>query len=342
MIIKENNIKEIKNLDEINKKIICGETISLLKKIPDNSVPLIITSPSYFLGKSYEKSHEFEEYINEHTEIIKECRRVLKDNGAIFWNVAQTVINKEILPLGAMFYDIFKKEKFFMKNWIIWKFEGGESPRTRLFGRYENILWFVKNNEDYVFNVDDVRIPAKWIRDKRVNPKGKNPEDYWVFDERTNEEKLNNIKEKINRYRKLVSQDAPDYVNQILMDELTRDIEFSLDEMINSKDNIINKNLSENIWHLNRVVNVSKAEKIKHPTTGEPHPCPFPESLITRLVKMGSNEGDIVLDIFNGSGTVLKVAEELNRGWIGVDKEMDYCEISEYRLQNISKQQSLL
>ena len=74
-----------------------------------------------------------------------------------------------------------------MKNWIIWKFEGGESPRTRLFGRYENILWFVKNNEDYVFNVDDVRIPAKWIRDKRVNPKGKNPEDYWVFDERTNE-----------------------------------------------------------------------------------------------------------------------------------------------------------
>ena len=93
---------------------------------------------------------------------------------------------------------------------------------------------------------------------------------------------------------------------------------------------------------MNRVVNVSKAEKIKHPKTGEPHPCPFPESLITRLVKMGSNEGDIVLDIFNGSGTVLKVAEELNRGWIGVDKEMDYCEISEYRLQNINKQQSLL
>ena len=45
------------------------------------------------------------------------------------------------------------------------------------------------------------------------------------------------------------------------MDELTRDVEFSLDEMINSKDNIINKNLSENIWHLNRVVNVAKLRK---------------------------------------------------------------------------------
>jgi len=252
--------------------------------------------------------------------------------------VAQTVINKEILPLGAIFYEKFKNESFYMKNWIIWKFEGGESPRTRLFGRYENILWFVKNNEDYIFNVDDVRIPAKWIRDKRVNPNGKNPEDLWVFDERSNEEKLSQIREKMSKFKKLISEEAPDYVNQILMDELTRDIEFSIDEIIQSKENVVNKNLTDNIWHLNRVVNVSKAEKIKHPKTGVPHPCPFPESLIRRIIKMGSNEGDIILDIFNGSGTVPKVAEELNRGWIGVDKELDYCEISEYRIKNMAKQ----
>jgi DNA modification methylase len=338
MIIDEKKIKKIDDIEAINKKLVCGETLSFLQKLPDNSVQQIVTSPSYFLGKSYEKSHEFDEYINEHVEIIKECHRVLKDNGSIFWNVAQTVINKEILPLGAIFYEKFKNESFYMKNWIIWKFEGGESPRTRLFGRYENILWFVKNNEDYIFNVDDVRIPAKWIRDKRVNPNGKNPEDLWVFDERSNEEKLSQIKEKMSKFKKLISEEAPDYVNQILMDELTRDIEFSIDEIIQSKENVVNKNLTDNIWHLNRVVNVSKAEKIKHPTTGVPHPCPFPESLIRRIIKMGSNEGDIILDIFNGSGTVPKVAEELNRGWIGVDKELDYCEISEYRIKNMAKQ----
>ena len=72
MIIKEKNIKNLKSIDELNKKIICGETLSLLKKIPDKSIPLIITSPSYFLGKSYEKNHEFDEYINEHSEIIIE------------------------------------------------------------------------------------------------------------------------------------------------------------------------------------------------------------------------------------------------------------------------------
>jgi len=96
-------------------------------------------------------------------------------------------------------------------------------------------------------------------------------------------------------------------------------------------DQIINKNLDDNIWHINRVVNVSKSQKIKHPITGDAHPCPFPEELITRIVKMSSDENDIVLDIFSGSGTVFKVSDILNRKWIGIEKEMEYCEISDYR-----------
>jgi DNA modification methylase len=46
---------------------------------------------------------------------------------------------------------------------------------------------------------------------------------------------------------------------------------------------------------------------------------------------MSSDENDIVLDIFSGSGTVFKVSDMLNRKWIGIEKEMEYCEISDYR-----------
>ena len=46
---------------------------------------------------------------------------------------------------------------------------------------------------------------------------------------------------------------------------------------------------------------------------------------------MSSDENDIVLDIFSGSGTVFKVSDILNRKWIGIEKEMGYCEISDYR-----------
>ncbi len=334
MILKDNKSKKYtKNI--FQNKIICGETLSVLKKMPSNSVQTIITSPSYFLQKEYEnKSENFQDYLKNHKEIIKESRRVLKNNGAIFWNVAQTVQEGEILPLGAIFYNIFKDLNFFLKNWIIWKFEGGECPRTRLFGRYENVLWLVKNKDEFIFNIDDIRVPTKWLKDKRVRNDGKNPEDFWILDDRKNIDKLNLIKSKLSKYKKLISEKKKDYVNQILMDEITRDIEDQLNDMLETKEKILSKNLQDNIWHINRVVNISKKEKIKHPKTKKAHPCPFPERLIERIIKMSSNKNDLVLDIFSGSGTVMKIANQLNRKWCGIDMDKEYCEIAEIRVKN--------
>ena len=334
MILKDNKSKKYtKNI--FQNKIICGETLSVLKKMPSNSVQTIITSPSYFLQKEYEnKSENFQDYLKNHKEIIKESRRVLKNNGAIFWNVAQTVQEGEILPLGAIFYNIFKDLNFFLKNWIIWKFEGGECPRTRLFGRYENVLWLVKNKNEFIFNIDDIRVPTKWLKDKRVRNDGKNPEDFWILDDRKNIDKLNLIKSKLSKYKKLISEKKKDYVNQILMDEITRDIEDQLNDMLETKEKILSKNLQDNIWHINRVVNISKKEKIKHPKTKKAHPCPFPERLIERIIKMSSNKNDLVLDIFSGSGTVMKIANQLNRKWCGIDMDKEYCEIAEIRVKN--------
>jgi DNA modification methylase len=150
MIIKDNKkITKFKSKD-IENKIICGDTLEVLRKIPSKSIQTIITSPSYFLKKEYERDETFQNYIDIHKKILEETKRVLKDNGAIFWNVAQTVIEGEIIPLGAIFYSTFKDLDYFLKNWIIWKFEGGECPKNRLFGRYENVLWFVKNKENFI------------------------------------------------------------------------------------------------------------------------------------------------------------------------------------------------
>ena len=330
----KNSIDKLKSLRDIQNKIIIGDTLSNLKKIPSNSINSIITSPSYFLKKSYESDESFMSYMEFHNNVIVECKRILKKNGSIFWNVAQSVQDNEMIPLGAIFYKSFRDIDLYLKNWIIWKFEGGECPRSRLFGRYENVLWFVKDKKDYVFNIDDIRVPTKWVKDKRVRNEGKNPEDFWLLDERTNTEKLQNIKIKINKFKKLISTKTDNYIEQILMDELSRDIEIELDEMLSSKDKLINKNLKNNIWYINRVVNVSKKEKIKHPTKNITHPCPFPERLIERLIKMSSSKNDTVLDIFSGSGTVLHVANKLKRKWIGIDKEIEYCEIAEHRIKN--------
>ena len=342
MILHHLKKKKKYSTKDVENKIICGETLNVLKTLPDKSVQTIITSPSYFLKKEYENKNEiFDNYLENHQKIIKESKRVLKDNGAIFWNVAQTVQDNEILPLGAIFYDIFKKLNFFLKNWIIWKFEGGECPRNRLFGRYENVLWLVKRKDNFIFNIDDVRVPTKWLKDKRVRKDGKNPEDFWILDDRTNSEKLNLIKNKLSKYKNLISEKKKDYVNQVLMDELIRDVEDQLNDMLETKEKVLNKNLQDNIWHINRVVNISKKEKIKHPKTKKAHPCPFPERLIDRIIKMSSNKNDVVLDIFSGSGTVMKVANDLHRRWIGIDQSKEYCEIAKLRIKSQSKQKKL-
>ena len=333
-IISGSSFKKLKTINKIENKIIHGETLDTLKKIPNQSIDLIVTSPAYFLGKKYEIEQSFEEYLKNHFKILEECKRVLKNDGAIFWNVAQSIIDKEIIHLGSHFYSMFKELDFFLKNWIIWKFEGGETPRNRLFGRYENILWMVKDKDNFKFNIDSIRVPTKWLKDKRVRKDGKNPEDFWELDIRTNEEKLIKIQDQFEKFLKLIKQKDEGYVNQILMDEISRYIEGELDYILNSQDQIVNQNLENNIWFINRVVNNSKTQKIRHPITQAPHPCPFPEELITRIIKMASNEGDSVLDIFSGSGTVFKVADILNRKWIGIDKEIEYCEIADFRFSN--------
>lgn len=64
------------------------------------------------------------------------------------------------------------------------------------------------------------------------------------------------------------------------------------------------------------------------------HPAIFPEKLAYDHIYSWSNEGDIILDPFVGSGTTLVAAESLNRKWIGIDISKEYCEIAKKRLEN--------
>jgi len=63
-----------------------------------------------------------------------------------------------------------------------------------------------------------------------------------------------------------------------------------------------------------------------------PHPAPFPEELPARLILLYTNEGDVVLDPFMGSGTTAVAAKRLKRHYIGYDISEDYCRLARQRL----------
>lgn len=149
---------------------------------------MIITSPPYNIGKSYELKTSIEDYLAAQETIIVELIRVLSGQGSICWQVGNYVNKGEVCPLDVFYYPIFKKLGLKLRNRIIWHFGHGLHASKRFSGRYETLLWFTRT-DDYIFNLDSVRVPAKYpgkrhfkgVRKGKLsgNPKGKNPSDIW-------------------------------------------------------------------------------------------------------------------------------------------------------------------
>ena len=69
----------------------------------------------------------------------------------------------------------------------------------------------------------------------------------------------------------------------------------------------------------------------------ENHPTQKPISLLERIIKASSNEGDVVLDPFSGTFTTCYVAKQLNRNFIGIEIQEDYLKIGLRRLEIASE-----
>lgn len=168
-----------------------GDVLAFLKSLPREEIfDLIVTSPPYNIGKSYEKKQALQDYLKWQSEIIDELVPRLKSNGSICWQVGNFVENGSIIPLDIEFAPIFKEHSLQLRNRIIWHFGHGLHNKKRFSGRYEVVMWYTKS-DDYTFNLDDVRIPAKYPGKRHFrgpkagqisgNPLGKNPEDVWTI-----------------------------------------------------------------------------------------------------------------------------------------------------------------
>lgn len=258
-----------------------GDVKDFLANVPDKTINLVITSPPYNLGKDYESRIEVEKYLEHQTVIIKELKRVLKDNGSICWQVGNFIENGEVFPLDILYYQIFKDQGFYLRNRIIWRFGHGLHASKRFSGRYETILWFTKSNK-YTFNLDDVRIPSKYPGKKYYkgnkkgefsgNSLGKNPSDFW----------------------------------QVTL----RDWE-------------------DGVWDIPNV-------KAHHPEKTI-HPCQFPVELVERCLFALTNEGDIVLDPYAGTGSSIIAAIKNKRKGYGCEKDLKYYRLAHARIAKFIK-----
>ncbi len=172
-----------------------GDRLDLLSEIHkcNHRAKLVVTSPPYNIGKEYETVTSLEEYLRHQEQTIDHCLDILSETGSICWQVGNysegSGRNKETYPLDLVLYPLFKKKGLKLRNRIVWHFGHGHHDRVRFSGRYETILWFTRDNTDYTFNLDAIRVPQKYPGKRAYsgpkkgkpsgNPLGKNPSDIW-------------------------------------------------------------------------------------------------------------------------------------------------------------------
>src|SRR6266849_3825258 len=166
-----------------------GDCLAFLRALPNECVDLVLTSPPYCIGKSYERQTNAADFIKNHEQVLPEIVRVTKNGGSVCWQVGYHVNNGAVTALD---YHVFRILSVYpaiqLRNRIVWTFGHGLHDSKRFSGRHELLLWFTKGDK-YTFNLDGVRVPQKYPGKRAYkgrnkgqfsgNPKGKNPSDVW-------------------------------------------------------------------------------------------------------------------------------------------------------------------
>ena len=158
-----------------DNRLICGDAFEEMSKMADESVDLIVTDPPYNLGKNYGNNRdlkEWGEYEIFTRNWLAQAQRIIKPTGSIYVFMGVRFISK--------LYMILEDElEFVFNGWITWHYTQGMGRKNGFSPRHEDILYFTKTQK-YRFNLDDVRIPQKYYRE-RNNMAGANPGDVWQF-----------------------------------------------------------------------------------------------------------------------------------------------------------------
>lgn len=281
-----------------------GDVREKLKELPDKSIQMCVTSPPYYALRDYGESNQLgledtpEEFVENMVEVFAEVYRVLRDDGTLWLNLGDSYAgnNSRASQGGRAGYGT-KREGVF---------QVGKSYKPKsLMG----IPWKVAialQEWGWILRQDII-----WAK-KNCMPES-------VKDRFT----------KNHEYIFLLSKQPKYFFNQVLEPVKQVSIERAKSPMkhrtISTKG--VKYDLSDNPNRVVRADGMKNKRSVWNMRTAsykEAHFAVFPPELAETCIKAGSDEGDIVLDCFMGSGTTAMVAQDLFRKWIGVELNPEY------------------
>ena len=274
-----------------------GDSLRLIKKLQDNSVNLVITSPPFALLRKKEYGNKNgEEYINWLTQFAEAIMPKLTNDGSF------------VIDLGGAY-------------------QKGKPIRSlynyKVLIKFCDELGYKLAEEFFWYNSSKLPSPIEWVNKRKMRAKDSVNTVWWFSKGDFPKANIKNVLVPYSdRMKKLLKNKKHYY------DPKMRPSGHNISSGFN-KDNggAIPSNLLQipNSESNSNYLRFTRALKIKA------HPARFPAKLPEFFIKYLTEPGDLVLDIFGGSNTTGMVAEQLQRKWISCDVEKKYVAASVFR-----------
>ncbi len=294
-------------------KVVQGDCIEIMQKLPAKSINLTIADPPYF--KTINEEWDFkwrteEDYLWWTDKWMKELARVVKTNSS-FWLFGYIKILSKILPIAEKHGFVFRQQIVVDKG--MRSISGRKTSTYKMFPTTtESIFFFIKNNQPNIKKFlkekqNEIGLTAKDINERlgvKTNGGG-------VWSLYTGE----------NILAQIPTREMWDKLQEVLKFKMDySEVNFTFNTQMGFSD----------VW-----TDIDFYEEEREHSTQKP------QKLIERLMRASSNEGDLVLDPFLGSGTTAVVSERLKRDFIGIEIDKSYCKSAEQRLKKERMQKSL-
>lgn len=284
-----------------------GDALELLKELPSSSVNLVVTSPPYALHfkKKYGNASKAE-YADWFLPFAAEVQRVLKDDGSFVLNIGGSYNPKS--PTKSVY-------------------------QFRLLLRLIDQVGFHLAQDCFWFNPAKMPVPAEWVTVRRIRVKDSVEYVWWLskteWPKASNRNVLKEYSEDMKRLseRKKIATHRPS----------GHKINESWKEMKAQgaiPPNVIEENFSEYPSDMLKMGNNAANDlyTLKCKEAGITiHPARFPSALPEFFVKMTTEPGDLVLDIFAGSNTTGAVCERIERRWLAFELNEEYTRGGKFR-----------
>lgn len=304
---------------KLKAKVLVGDNRQTIKKLPDNSVQTVVTSPPYFGLRDYGHEEQIgleqtpQAFVKELCKVFDEIWRVLKEDGTVWVNLGDSYASfrdSKSVPDSLRAGDGTAVGKAANRNPANLKAAGLKHKDLigipwRFALAMQDRGWYLRS--DIIWNKPNPMPESVADRPTKSHEYifllTKSPKYYYDHEA---------IKED-----SIWANDSRAGAGRLSYEGKRQGVEGTSQEAFVT---ITDKRNKRSVWTVN-----TKPYK-------EAHFATYPPELITPCILAGSKEGDIVLDPFSGSGTTGEVALQHSRNYIGLELNLDYAKLSERRL----------